>query len=199
MGTTGVGGGGAGANLKDDDDFVRDVALKNLAAVELSRQALARASNAEVKSFAQKVVDDHNAAGEQLKAVVSTQPIDWPGQLDDKHRKAGEELASVSAADFDREYLKAMVKSHQDLAAKLESRLDVQSLATWKTAAAGRAESKAMPDPNRVLTDVQVRPAHSDNGVTMKINQWAADTYPVAQKHLDSARTLENATKPRST
>ena len=29
----------------------------------------------------------------------------------------------------------------------------------------------------------------------MKINQWAADTYPVAQKHLDTARTLENATK----
>jgi hypothetical protein len=35
--------------------------------------------------------------------------------------------------------------------------------------------------------------------VTMKINQWAADTYPVAQKHLDTARTLENATKKRST
>jgi hypothetical protein len=33
----------------------------------------------------------------------------------------------------------------------------------------------------------------------MKVNQWAAETYPVAQKHLDAARTLENATKKRST
>jgi hypothetical protein len=32
----------------------------------------------------------------------------------------------------------------------------------------------------------------------MKVNQWVADTYPVAQKGLDTARTLENATKPRS-
>jgi hypothetical protein len=32
----------------------------------------------------------------------------------------------------------------------------------------------------------------------MKINQWAADTYPVAQKHLDAARTLENAAKKPS-
>jgi hypothetical protein len=29
--------------------------------------------------------------------------------------------------------------------------------------------------------------------------QWAADTYPVAQKYADTARTLENATKNRST
>jgi len=28
---------------------------------------------------------------------------------------------------------------------------------------------------------------------TMTINQWAADAYPIEQKHLDAARTLENA------
>ena len=35
--------------------------------------------------------------------------------------------------------------------------------------------------------------------ITMKINHWAADTHPVAQTHLDTARTLENATKKLST
>jgi hypothetical protein len=49
------------------------------------------------------------------------------------------------------------------------------------------------------MRDVQVRPNKSDTEATMKINQWAADTYPVAQKHLDTARTLETATKKRST
>jgi len=29
----------------------------------------------------------------------------------------------------------------------------------------------------------------------MKINQWAADTYPVVQKQLDTARTLKTAMK----
>ena len=67
----------------------------------------------------------------------------------------------------------------------------MQSLADWKTAAAGRTDSKALPEPNIAMRDVQVRPAKSDKAVTMKINQWAADTYPVAQKHLDTARTLE--------
>lgn len=86
-----------------------------------------------------------------------------------------------------------MVEGHQNLAAKLESRLDVQSLADWKTAAAGRTESKALPDPKVALRDVAVSPNNSDSEFTMKINQWAAETYPVAQKHPDTARRLENA------
>jgi len=40
-----------------------------------------------------------------------------------------------------------------------------------------------------------VRPNTSDREVTMKINRWAAETYPVAQKHLDMARALETAAK----
>ena len=194
-----VGTGGAGANLKSDDDFVRDIAVKNMAEVELSRIALDKATNPDIRSFAQTMIDEHGAAGHKLKSVVSGQPIEWPAQLDDKHRKTADELAKKQGANFDRDYVEAMVEGHQDLAAKLESRLDVQSLAAWKTAAAGRTHSKALPEPTIAMRDVQVRPNKSDHEVTMRINQWAADTYPVAQKHLDIARTLENATKKRST
>ena len=192
-----VGTGGAGANLSDED-FVRDVALKNLAAVELSRIALGKATNPDIKSFAQRMMDDHGAAGRNLKSVESGQPIEWPMQLDDKHGKIADELAKKQGADFDRDYMKAMVEGHQDLAAKLESRLDVRSLADWKTAAAGRTDTKAMPEPTVGMHDVPVRPNKSGNEATMKINQWAADTYPVAQKHLDTARTLETVAKTRS-
>jgi putative membrane protein len=194
----GVGTGGAGANLSDAD-FVRDVALKNMAEVELSRMALDKATSPDIRSFAQRMIDDHGAAGHNLKSVVSGQPIEWPAQLDDKQRKTADDLAKEQGANFDRDYVKAMVEGHQDLAAKLESRLDLQSLADWKTAAAGRTDSKALPEPSSAMRDVQVRPNKSDTELTMKINQWAADTYPVAQKHLDTARTLETATSKRST
>jgi putative membrane protein len=193
-----VGTGGAGANVKSDGDFVRDVAIKNMAEIELSRMALDTTTNLDIKSFAQKIIDDHSAAGNKLKSVVSGPAIDWPAQLDDKHRETADDLAKKHGVDFDRDYLKAMVEGHQDLTAKLESRLDVQSLADWKTAAAGRTQSKALPEPKVAMRDVEVRPDKSDNEITMKINQWAADTYPVAQKHLDTARTLENLTKKRS-
>ena len=194
-----VGTGGAGADVRSDDDFVRDVALKNMAEIELSRLAVERATNGDIKSFAQRMIADHDAAGSKLKSVLSGQPIDLPFQLDDKHRETAGELAKKQGGDFDRGYLKAMIESHQDLAAKLESRLDVQSLTDWKTAAAGRTQDKSLPEPGTAMRDVQVRPDKSGHELTMRINQWAADTYPVAQKHLDAARALDNTTKNGST
>ena len=194
-----VGTGGAGANVKSDDDFVRDIALKNMAEIELSRMALDKASAPALKAYAQTIIDDHETAGNKLKSAVSGESIEWPSQLDEKHTKAAGELGKEQGAEFDREYVKTMIESHQDLAAKLESRLDVQSLSDWKTAAAGRAERNKLPEPGTAMTDVQVRPAKSDHEITTKINQWAADMYPIAQKHLDTARALDNAAKKRST
>lgn len=192
-----VGTGGAGADVKSDGEFVHDVATKNMAEIELSRMALEKASAPEIKAFAQKILDDHTAAGDKLRSTLAEQSIQWPAQLDEKHREPAEELAKKAGADFDREYLEAVVESQQNLAAKLESRLDVQSLADWKTAAAARTQTKAMPEPNAAMGDVAVRPSKSDNGTTTKINQWAAEMYPVAQKHIDTARTLENTIKER--
>src|SRR5262245_7898444 len=192
-----VGTGGAGASLKSDSDFVHAAATMNMAEIELSRLAINKTTNPDIKSFAQGIIDEHGAAGIKLKSVVAGHPIDWPAQLDEKHKKTADELAKKQGADFDREYAEAIVEGHQDLAALLESRLDVQSLADWKTAAAGRTQSKALPDPKTQMRDVEVRPGKSDNEMTMKINQWAAETYPVTHKGLDTARTLENSTKKR--
>jgi putative membrane protein len=191
----GVGTGGAGA-MKGDGEFVHDIAVMNLAEIELSRLALQRAAAADVKAFAQQLIDDHDAAGNKLKSIVSA---NWPAQLDDKHRRLADELSAKQGGDFDREYMEAMIDGHEDFAGRLESRLDVQSLADWKTAAAGRAQTGALPDPKVEMPDMQIRPNASDDELTKKINQWAAETYPIAQKHLDTARTLENAAKKRST
>lgn len=190
-----VGAGGAGADVKSDGDFVHDVAVMTMAAIELSRMALDKATSPEIRTFARQIIDEHDAAGSKLRSAVSGHAIDWPAQIDDKRRETADELATKQGADFDREYLKSMVEGHQNLAALMESRLDVQSLADWKTAAAGRTQNKTLPDPKSEMRDVAVRPIKSDSQITMKINQWAADTYPVVQKHLDTARTLENATQ----
>jgi putative membrane protein len=192
-----VGAGGAGANVRSDADFVRDVAIKNLAGIALSRMALEKATSPQIKTFAQTMSADHGTALDKLKSVVSEQAIELPVEPDEKHRKTAGDLAKLQGVDFDRDYLKGMIEVHQDLAAKLESRLDVQSLSDWKTAAAGRTQTKALPEPTTEMRDVQVRPDRADNESTRKINGWAAETYPIAQKHLDTARTLENATKGR--
>ena len=194
-----VGTGGAASDVKSDGEFVHDLAIMNLAEIELSRMAVERATGVDIKAFAQLLIADHDAAGNQLKSVVSGHSLEWPTQLDNKHRELATELAKKQGAEFDRDYLEAVIEGHQNVAARLESRLDVQSLADWKTAAAGRTRSPALPEPNVEMRDVQLRPNNAGNELTRKLNQWAAETYPVVQKHLDTARTLENATKKRST
>ena len=190
-----VGAGGAGARVASDDDFVADVAMKNMAAIALSRMALDTSKNADIKSLAQRLIDDHESARNKLISAVSGTPIARPTQLDAKYTEMADELARTHGGEFDREYLEAMIDGHQDLAAKLESRIDVQSLTDWKTAVAAHTQSRAMPEPATAVLDTAVRPDKSGNETTTKINQWAADTYPVAQKHLDTARALEAATK----
>jgi putative membrane protein len=193
-----VGTGGAGADVKDDGEFVHEIALMNMEERELSRIALDRATSPNIKVFAQMMVDDLDAAGDKLKSAIGSSPIGWPAQLDEKRRKSADDLAKKQGAEFDRDYVKAMVEGHQDFGALLESRLDLKTVADWKAAAAGRTQSKAMPEPKIEMRDVQVRPEKSDDAITTKINQWAAETYPVVQKHLDTARTLENAAEKRS-
>ena len=86
-----------------------------------------------------RMIDDHGAAWHKL-SVVAGEPIEWPAELEEKHRRTADELANRQGAEFDRRYLEVMIEGHQGLAAKLESRLDVQPLADWKKGA-GRAHS----------------------------------------------------------
>ena len=178
---------------------MHDVALMNLTEIELSRIALNKATGPDVKVFAQKIIEDHTAAGDKLKSAISGSRATGRLSSMTSLRGAADDLAKKQGADFDLDYVKAMVDGHQDMTATLESRLDLQTLADWKAAAAGRAQSKALPDPKSEMPDVQIRPEKSDKDITMRINQWAADTYPVAQKHLDTARMLKEPTKKRST
>jgi putative membrane protein len=196
----GVGTGGAAAHARSDGEFVPDVATMTMAAIDLSRMALEKATNADVRSFAETVMHDDTAAMNSLKSIVSGHSsIRWPEELGDKHRKTAEELARKQGAEFDGGYLDAIIERHVDLAARLESRLDPQSLSDWKTEAAARTRNQALPEPEVLMGDVPLRPNASDNELTMQVNQWAAATYPVTQKHLDTARRLDNATKKRST
>ena len=76
-----VGTTGAGKNdRKSDENFVHDVALMNLTEIELSRIALSKASGADVRVFAHKLIEDHTAAGDKLKSAVSGSDSNWPAQ-----------------------------------------------------------------------------------------------------------------------
>ena len=136
--------------------------------VELGKLALERSANAEVKKFGQMMIDDHTMAGNKLKDLASAHNIPVPAGLDDTHRELRDKLAMLKGAEFDREYMAAMVEGHEGVAGKLESRLDSERVAE-----------------------------KSDNVVTMAFNQYAAEAYPVVQKHLDAAKGIDKVVNRR--
>lgn len=174
-----------------DRDFVRDVAEMNRADLELGRLASERATSPDVKQFAQMMVTDHTGAGDKLQAFAAQHAIDVPTQLDDKHQDLSKKLSEKQGTDFDKAYADAMVDAHQDFVNKLESRVDKDTISRAKV------DNKNGPDASVKATAVV--PEKSDNPNTQALNQWAADTYPVAYAHLQAAKDLRDGIKKHST
>jgi putative membrane protein len=191
-----VGTSGASEISGSDRDFLRDIAGKNMAELELGRTAVDRASDAQVRNFAQMMLNDHAKAGDSLKAIASQNRVDLPTELDEKPRDLQADLAKKQGLELDKTYMDAMVDGHQSFVDKLESRIDKTKLSEWKASWTDRAAGE---DTNAKVKAVAVIPEKSDNPITTSINQWAADTYPVAYAHLQNAKTLATALKKKTT
>ena len=95
------------------NSFYATAARGGMAEVELSKVAQTKASNSEVKKFAQMMVADHTKANAELKSVAGKKSVDLPADLATADRAALEELNGLSGAQFDRTYVNAMVDAHE--------------------------------------------------------------------------------------
>jgi putative membrane protein len=189
--------GTAGSDIsRGDRDFVHDVAIANMAEIELGRMATERAASPEVKKFGQTMVDDHTKAGNDLKAVASRNNIPMPTELDNKHIDLRDKLQKLNGADFDKEYMKAMVDGHDNVVDKLGSRVDSKTLSDWRATVSDRVTGDKQKEE---VNAKAIMPEKSDNPVTMAINEWAAATYPVAYMHMQTAKDLDKNLKNRTT
>jgi putative membrane protein len=179
-----------------DKDFVKDVSAANMAEVELGRMAADHGVSPEVKKFGQMMVDEHTTAGDKLAAVASQHSIAMAPELDDTHRDLRDKLAKLHGADFDREYIDAMVDGHNDVLDKLGSRVDKKSLEEYKTKIADKVTGEKVKEE---VDATAIVPEKSDNAVTSSINEWAAASYPVVQAHLEAAKTIQKNLKKRMT
>jgi putative membrane protein len=97
----------------DDKKFVKEAAIGGMAEVELGKLAQQKASSDAVKQFGQKMVNDHSKANEELKAAATKDGLELPTELDKKHQKLMDKLSKLSGPEFDKAYIKNMVKDHK--------------------------------------------------------------------------------------
>jgi putative membrane protein len=99
---------------EDDARFATKAAESGMKEVELSKMAVNHAASADVKSFAQMMVDDHSKVNAELKSLAESKQITIPVALTDETKKAMDDLTKKSGTEFDKEYMDKMVKDHKD-------------------------------------------------------------------------------------
>jgi putative membrane protein len=96
-----------------DEHFVKEAATGGMAEVELGRLAEQKAGSERVKSFGRKMVADHSAANDQLKALAARKQIGVDDGLNREQKATLSRLEGLSGAAFDRAYVADMVRDHE--------------------------------------------------------------------------------------
>ena len=107
-------GGMPSTNLNDGDNaFFKKISLANMAEIDSGKLALARSENIAVKNFAQRMIDDHTKAGQQLSDLAMGKGVILPVELDSKDQSQIDTLSSKSGYDFDHGYAQMQLADHQ--------------------------------------------------------------------------------------
>jgi putative membrane protein len=130
----------ANAQKDADKDFVRKAIMGNHAEVDAGKLALQKSNNADVKNFAQKMVDDHTAMLNDMNKVADELHIKAPQSASGKDKAEAAKMSALSGSAFDSAYVKAMVKDHKKDVAELTKESNSASIPEVKDAA-----TKALP------------------------------------------------------
>lgn len=148
----------------DARHFATSAMMAGNAEVKLGQMASQRAQSPEVKQFAEMMVRDHSKSGAELKQAVRAHDVAAPEGLDDKHQRLMDRLSKLNGAEFDREYMKAMVEGHTEVKSMLEDRSE-HSRPTGTSGAAATQLDTA-------------------------VNQWASKALPTVGQHLQKAQQI---------
>jgi putative membrane protein len=172
--------------------FVREASMGNHAEIQLGQLAVQRAQNQDVREFAQRMIDDHTRAQNQLEQVVRPANIEMPRELGPQHQQIEQRLSGLEGNAFDREYIDVMVQEHQETIELLSERADMQGThAAQGTQADG--QQRAVPaGPQPAPADHGAGMAGQDaHGVEQALDRWASETLPIIQQHLEHAQKLQ--------
>ena len=96
-----------------DASFARKAAQGGMAEVAMGNLAESHAQSADVKAFGQRMVQDHSAANDKLKAAAEEEHIQLPTEPSAKDQKTINHLSKLHGEAFDKAYAQTMVKDHK--------------------------------------------------------------------------------------
>jgi predicted outer membrane protein len=115
------GGGSAGrgkweqdsAKLGDGNAFLAQAMEEASAEIEMCMMALKKSSNAQVRDFAQTMIDEHGKLGQKVERLAERKHLDLPTELGKEHASLIDDLSALTADQFDRRFIAQNLKEHE--------------------------------------------------------------------------------------
>ncbi len=128
-----AGGGGLTPTINNDQQFVAYAVAQGILEVKLSERAAKQANNAQVREFAQQMVNDHEKNNKRLLTLANEMKLAVVQGFDKDSKETFNRITRLEGAEFDREYMAQQVKMHQRAISLFEKRAAGTSSATVKT------------------------------------------------------------------
>jgi putative membrane protein len=100
------------AGITNPQDFAAKAGPAGVFEVQSSQLALQKSQNADIKTFAQKMIDDHTMAADDLKAAAAKDGVSVPDALDADATENLQKLQGATGADFDTLYVQMQTEAH---------------------------------------------------------------------------------------
>lgn len=116
--------GGAAATMAtapSPQQFATTAGVSNLFEIASSKLALTKAQSADVKTFAQRMVDDHTKAGDEMATAAKSDSVAPPADLDQANQTKLNQLNGMSGDAFDKAYVSAQTQAHADAVALFQT------------------------------------------------------------------------------
>jgi putative membrane protein len=102
------------SSAKDSAKFANEAAQGGMAEVQLGRLAVEKGTDPAVKEFGQRMFADHSKANAELKNLAAKKGMQLPADMNSSQKSEMDKLSKLSGAEFDKEYISAMLKDHED-------------------------------------------------------------------------------------
>jgi putative membrane protein len=107
-----------------DRNALTDLAMANMAEIATAKIALAKSQNVAVKTFAQRMIDDHTKAQAEVAALAQAKGVELPTELSVKHKAKSALLEGLEGEIFNRTYIKQSGRTdHRDTHDKMRDGL----------------------------------------------------------------------------
>ena len=105
---------GPTATISDfDKQFAAEAFAGNLAEVAMGDLVKQKTRNDQVRRYGDRLRADHLAANEKLAPIASKYQIQLPSSPDSEAQATRDRLATLSGAQFDREFIQAAITDHE--------------------------------------------------------------------------------------